>query len=84
VADVTVRYWAAARSAAGCESDQLSGATLADVIAASSALHGQGLAMLLNICSYLIDGRPAKRIDAARTDLVAGAVIEVLPPFAGG
>jgi molybdopterin converting factor small subunit len=84
VADVTVRYWAAARSAAGCESEQLSAVTLADVIAASGALHGQGLAMLLDICAYLIDGSPAKRADAARTVLTAGAVIEVLPPFAGG
>jgi molybdopterin synthase sulfur carrier subunit len=84
VADITVRYWAAARSAAGCESDELSGETLADVIAASGALHGPGLAMLLDICAYLIDGSPAKRVEADRVVLVSGAVIEVLPPFAGG
>ncbi len=84
MADVTLRYWAAARSAAGCESDQYSVATLADVIAASGADHGPGLTMLLDICSYLIDGRPAKRADAARIELSDGAVIEVLPPFAGG
>jgi molybdopterin synthase sulfur carrier subunit len=84
VADVTVRYWAAARSAAGCESDELSGATLADVIAAAGALHPGGLPMLLDICAYLIDGRPAKRTEAGRVMLTSGAVIEVLPPFAGG
>jgi molybdopterin converting factor small subunit len=76
--------WAAARSAAGCESEQFSAVTLADVIAASSGLHGQGLAMLLDICAFLIDGSPAKRTDASRTVLATGAVIEVLPPFAGG
>jgi sulfur-carrier protein len=84
VADVTLRYWAAARSAAGCESEQFSAATLADVISAAGSGHGPGLTMLLDICSYLIDGRPAKRTDAARTELADGAVIEVLPPFAGG
>lgn len=84
MADITVRYWAAARSAAGCESEVLSGETLADVIAASAALHGAGLAMLLDICAYLIDGTPAKRLDAGRVFLSSGAVIEVLPPFAGG
>jgi molybdopterin synthase sulfur carrier subunit len=84
VADITVRYWAAARSAAGCESDEVSGETLADVIAASGALHGGGLAMLLDICAYLIDGKPAKRAEADRIFLTSGAVIEVLPPFAGG
>ena len=84
MADITVRYWAAARSAAGCESDSLSGETLADVIAAAGALHPGGLPMLLDICAYLIDGRPAKRADAGRVLLTSGAVIEVLPPFAGG
>jgi molybdopterin synthase sulfur carrier subunit len=84
VADVTLRYWAAARSAAGCESDQFSAGTLAEVIAAAAAEHGGGLAMLLDICSYLIDGAPAKRTDAGRIVLSEGAVIEVLPPFAGG
>jgi molybdopterin synthase sulfur carrier subunit len=84
VADITVRYWAAARSAAGCESDALSGDTLADVITAAGALHPGGLPMLLDICAYLIDGRPAKRTEAGRIVLTSGAVIEVLPPFAGG
>jgi molybdopterin synthase sulfur carrier subunit len=84
VADITVRYWAAARSAAGCESDTFDAETLADVIAAAGALHPGGLVMLLDICSYLIDGRPAKRAEAGRTVLSPGATIEVLPPFAGG
>lgn len=84
VVEITVRYWAAARSAAGCEQETLSGATLADVIAIAGERHGQGLAMLLDICAYLIDGKPAKRAEAAQIPLTAGAVIEVLPPFAGG
>jgi molybdopterin synthase sulfur carrier subunit len=84
VVEITVRYWAASRSAAGCESEKLSGATLADIIAAAGERHGPGLAMLLNICAYLIDGVPAKRPEASRITLTSGAVIEVLPPFAGG
>ncbi len=81
---VTVRYWAAARDAAGCSSEQLAAATLADVIAAAGQLHGPELTRLLGICSYLVGDRPAKRSEAGRIPVSAELVVEVLPPFAGG
>ena len=81
---VTVHYWAAARDAAGCTSEQLSGATLADVIAQAGARHGAELTRLLGICSYLVADLPVKREAAESFALQNGVTVEVLPPFAGG
>lgn len=81
---VTVHYWAAARDAAGCTSEQLSGVTLADVIAQAGTRHGSELTRLLGICSFLAGDRPVKREAAGTFVLAGGMTVEVLPPFAGG
>ncbi len=83
-ARVTVHYWAAAREAAGCVSEQLTGRTLADVVARAGQRHGGELTRLLSICSYIVGDRPVKREAAATIELAEGATVEVLPPFAGG
>ena len=83
-ARVTVRYWAAAREAAGCASEELTGRSLAEVIRSSGELHGPELRRLLEICSFIVGDQPVKRADAEAIDLEAGVVVEVLPPFAGG
>jgi molybdopterin converting factor small subunit len=80
---VTVRYFAAARAAAGAESETVTmrpGATVAELV---DGLAGRDirLATVLSRCSYLCDGI-AVRDDA--TALRAGDTIDVLPPFAGG
>jgi sulfur-carrier protein len=76
----TVRFWAAARAAAGRAEQAYDGATLGAVVAALAAEHGPALARVLAHASFLVDGV------RARPDLllVEGAEIEVLPPFAGG
>jgi molybdopterin converting factor small subunit len=84
VAEVTVRYWAAARDAAGLAEERLSAGTLAAAIAAAGDRHGPGLAKVLSRCSFLIDEEPAGRRDPTALTLRPGAVIEALPPFAGG
>ena len=84
VAGITVHYWAAAREAAGCTSEEVDADTLAGLISQAGERHGAALARLLESCSFLVDGAPAKRSDAAHVVLDAGAVVEVLPPFAGG
>jgi molybdopterin synthase sulfur carrier subunit len=76
---VTVRYWAGARAAAGVDTEVLSGATVADVLARARAAHA-GLAPVLQVATVLLDGRPTT--PAVR--LTEGAMLEVLPPFAGG
>lgn len=80
---VTVRYFAAARAAAGLESETLvlpTGTTVAELVE-KLANRGTHLATILSRCSYLRDGI-AVRDEASA--LSAGDTIDVLPPFAGG
>ena len=81
--DVTVRYFAAARAAAGTECETITlpaGTTVAELIENLSA-RGTHLATVLSRCSYLRD-EIAVRDEA--TALSAGDTVDVLPPFAGG
>jgi molybdopterin synthase sulfur carrier subunit len=83
-ATVTIRYFAAARAAAGVEAEPLelpAGATVADVIAALRREHGQELSRVLDRCSYLLD---EVAVRDHGTPVAAGATLDVLPPFAGG
>ena len=80
---VTVRFFAAARAAAGSDVQTMvfgPGATVADLV---SAL-GEGnprLAKVLERCSYLCDEVAVRDISMT---LRPGQTIDVLPPFAGG
>jgi molybdopterin converting factor small subunit len=80
---VTVRYFAAARSAAESEAQTLvlgPGATVSDLVAVLG--HGNPrLAKVLERCSYLCDEVAVR--DTSMT-LRSGQTIDVLPPFAGG
>lgn len=80
---VTVRYFAAARAAAGADSETVvlrPGTTVAELVDRLAA-PGTRLATVLSGCSYLCDG-VAVRDDT--TSLRSGNTIDVLPPFAGG
>jgi sulfur-carrier protein len=80
---ITVRYFAAARAAAGSDSEQLtapSGATVGDLVDGLGG-RSQELARVLLRCSFLCDGVAVR--DQAQL-LHAGNTIDVLPPFAGG
>ena len=83
-ATVTIRYFAAARAAAGVETERLElpdGGTVEDAITAMRERHGAALARVLDRCSFLLD-EVVVRDRTAR--LPAGATLDVLPPFAGG
>ena len=80
MATVTVRYWAGARAAAGTAEESYDGATLGAVLDQAVAAHGAGLARVLSVASFLVDGVRTSR----ETALTDGATVEVLPPFAGG
>jgi sulfur-carrier protein len=80
VATGTIRYWAGARAAAGTAEEAFSGSTLAEVLDRAAELHGERLAKVFSVASFLVDGERVGA-DAALED---GATIEVLPPFAGG
>jgi molybdopterin synthase sulfur carrier subunit len=86
VAMVTVRYWAAARQAAGLAEERLQAGTLAEALTAAAARRpgDAEFAAVLARSSFLVDGRQAGTAARAGTVLAEGAVIEVLPPFAGG
>jgi sulfur-carrier protein len=81
---VIVRYFAAARAAAGVASENIDvgdGATVADAIDAIDARHGEALRKVLAACSFLLNSVAVR--DHA-TPLQPGAQLDVLPPFAGG
>jgi molybdopterin converting factor small subunit len=80
---VTVRYFGAARGAAGVESETVTSdadTSLAELAQQLAERNGR-LAAVLARCSYLCDG-VAVRDKAARVH--TGQTIDVLPPFAGG
>lgn len=77
---VTVRYWAGARAAAGVGADaEVPGDTLRDVVA-EVVRRRPALAPVVALATLLVEGVRGELDD--RVD--AGAVVEVLPPFAGG
>lgn len=85
---VTVRYWAAARAAAGVDTEtvELSGPVLlSEVLAVIRARHpDQRFGAVLASCSLMVGDRPVTGHDPARVRFEPGDSLEVLPPFAGG
>ena len=78
-----MRYFAAARAAAGSDSEQLTvraGATVGELVDTLGG-RSQEFARVLGRCSYLCDGLAVR--DQGQP-LQAGNTIDVLPPFAGG
>lgn len=81
--EVNVRYFAAARAAAGVEAETLGidqGTSIADLV---EHLGGRDprLATVLARCSFLCDGFAVR--DRAEP-LKSRQTVDVLPPFAGG
>lgn len=85
MATVTLRYWAAAKDAAGVAEQTITADTLAMALAqAGESDVRPRLEPVLERSSFLIDGAPVGRRAPESVQLSDGAVIEVLPPFAGG
>ena len=82
----TIRYWAAAKQAAGVAEEPFEAGTLAAALGAAAERRpgNRRFAELLERSSFLVDGTPAHRRAASDIELAEGSVIEVLPPFAGG
>lgn len=78
---VLVRYFAGARAAAGTAEEKLSADTVNALIFAMLARHGDRLAVVLGSCTFLVDGLTSHD---RNEPLAPGAVVDVLPPFAGG
>ncbi|WP_224386962.1 MoaD/ThiS family protein [Pseudonocardia sp. ICBG1293] len=81
---LTVRYFAAAKAAAGTGEETVElpdSAIVADAVAALGTAHGPELAQVLLRCSFLLDEVAVRDRSAA---LGGAATLDVLPPFAGG
>lgn len=87
-ATVTLRYWAAARHAAGTDSDavEVTGPTpLSELLATARAAHeGRRFADVLACCSVMVGDRPVTTDDPTTVLVQPGQSVEFLPPFAGG
>ncbi|GAA0394080.1 thiamine biosynthesis protein ThiS [Acrocarpospora corrugata] len=78
----TVRYWAAAKEAAGVAEEIFDAENLGELV--TKITKNPDLARVVVRCSFLVNGDPAGTRDPNLVDLPEGAVVEVLPPFAGG
>ena len=81
--EIGVRYFAAARAAAGSDCEELTvrdGLTVSDLVDELSSRSPE-LGRVLLRCSYLCDGVAVRDETSA---LRPGNTIDVLPPFAGG
>lgn len=86
---VVVRYWAAARAAAGVETDTVEvgdGTTLAALLRTVVSLRADRpkLPDVIAVCSVLVGDRPVGAADPDDVPVRPGDTIELLPPFAGG
>jgi len=85
---IRVRYWAAARSAAGTAEDLVDvpgPVTLADLRAEVVRRHpGSRLPEVIAVCSVLVGERPVGSHEPETVVVPPGATVEFLPPFAGG
>lgn len=85
---IEVRYWAAAKAAAGTATDQIEAdgpLSLAEVVRRAAALHaGTRLPDVLAVCSTMIGEQPVGSQDPNEVEVVPGSTVEFLPPFAGG
>ena len=82
-AKVTVRYFAAARAAAGFD-DEIIGVepgTTVGTLVQALAQRDPELAKVLSRCSYLCDGIAVRDLGLTLGD---AQTLDVLPPFAGG
>lgn len=89
VGQVTLRYWASAKAAAGVSEDVVEVAgpvDLASLVDESVRRHGdsQRLSDVLDCCSVMIGDQPVASQDRAAVSVPPGSTVEFLPPFAGG
>lgn len=77
-----MRYFAAARAAAGRGEESIpAGLDLDGLTHALTERHGERMATVLKVASFLVDGLTWHD---RRAVLREGATVDILPPFAGG
>ncbi|MEY3752211.1 MAG: hypothetical protein RIR75_58 [Actinomycetota bacterium] len=78
--DIEIRYFAAARAAAGVSSERVNPASLSTILTQVTA-NNPALAHVIEQCSFLVDSVAVNDMDMP---IKAGSFIDVLPRFAGG
>ena len=78
--DIEIRYFAAARAAAGVSVERVNPASLSMILKEVTATNAQ-LAHVIEQCSFLVDSVAVNDMDMP---INAGSSIDVLPRFAGG
>ncbi|MFD1502743.1 MoaD/ThiS family protein [Streptosporangium lutulentum] len=78
-----IRYWAAAKDAAGVAEESFEAATLAE-LTGKVTLGRDELARVMRRASFLVNGDPVGTRAHDTIVFADGATVEVLPPFAGG
>lgn len=78
-----IRYWAAAKEAAGVAEESFDAVTLSELMTKITADRAE-LARVVRRCSFLVDGAPVGKRPHDEVMLGEGVTVEVLPPFAGG
>jgi molybdopterin synthase sulfur carrier subunit len=81
MARVVVRYFAAARDAAGVSEETVEADTMRACMSVIEAAHGPELQRVMKVCTFLVDGLRTRDLDRP---LLGDVEIDVLPPFAGG
>ncbi|NRQ33137.1 MoaD/ThiS family protein [Nonomuraea sp. NN258] len=78
-----IRYWAAAKEAAGVAEEAFEAATLGELMTKITE-NRDDLARVVSRSSFLVDGSPVGKRAHDDVRLGDGVTVEVLPPFAGG
>ncbi|GAA3241130.1 MoaD/ThiS family protein [Actinocorallia longicatena] len=84
MANGVIRYWAAARAAAGVAEEPYAAATLAEALQNACRARDSEFGRVLVRSSFLLDGRQVGNRPHDSVQLTENGVLEVLPPFAGG
>lgn len=79
-----LRYWAGARTAAGVREEHVDAVTLAAALDAARASRDERFARVVGVCSFVVDEQPVGRTPLDQVEVGPDAVVDVLPPFAGG
>lgn len=78
---ITLHYFAAARAAAGVDTETVQASSVSQALQLAQDCHDVRFAEVLDTCSVLLDGVVVGNRDAL---LRQDAQLHVLPPFAGG
>jgi len=85
---ILVRYWAAARAAAGMAEEKVEvegPVTLAELREEVVRRHaGTRLPDVIGVCSVLVGDQPVGSREPGSVTVEPGSTVEFLPPFAGG